>query len=85
MTQCDRLESELRKGRKLTKLDIDALLIGNHTGRLSDLRKKGLQINCEYIKTNQGVTGLYSLVGDPNRPENVPGKGDAFEFADKVN
>lgn len=61
MTQCERLETELRKGRKLTKLDIDALLIGNHTGRIADLRKKGLKIKTEYIPTQQGTTGLYSL------------------------
>ena len=80
MTQCERLEAELRKGRKLTKLDIDALLIGNHTGRLSDLRDKGLNIKTEWISTNQGRTGLYSLVeAENNTPENVPGKGDAYE------
>ena len=82
-SQCDRLEAALRSGRKLTQRAIfDELLIGNHTGRISELRPKfraeGIEIKCELIKTNQGETGLYYLV-DPNRPENVPGKGDAYE------
>lgn len=88
LSQCDRLEAELRKGRKMTERQIhDELLISNHTGRISDLRpkllKEGLIIACEMIPTSQGKTGLYSLKSVENeRPENVPGKGDAWEGTD---
>jgi helix-turn-helix protein len=85
LSQCERLEAELRKGRKLTLMEItNELLIGNHTGRISDLRpkfaKEGLKIQCEWIETRQGRTGAYSLVDAQNQyPERVPGKGDAYE------
>lgn len=85
LSQCDRLEVELRKGRKMTERQIhDELLISNHTGRISDLRpklaKEGLIIHCEMIPTNQGKTGLYSLKSSENDyPERMPGKGDAWE------
>jgi hypothetical protein len=61
-TQCERLLTELQKGRKLTQRQMfDELRIGNHTGRISDLRKKGHIIRCDDKQTEQGVTGLYSL------------------------
>ncbi len=55
---------------------LNELGIGNHTGRVSDLRALGYDVKCDDSKGY----GIYYLEGDPNRPENVPGKGDAFEY-----
>ena len=87
-TQCDRLEAELKKGRKLTQRQIfDELFIGNHTGRISELRpklaKEGLKIKTEWLDTAQGKTGLYSLERTLDltyqQAENPIGKGDSWE------
>ena len=73
MTQCERLEAELRK-RPLTPMQIiNDLKIPKYTGRISDLRAKGLIVECDESKGY----GVYSIVD--NRPENVYGKGDAYE------
>ncbi len=46
MTQCERLLVEFEKGRVLTMWEIlHELRIGNHTGRISDLRAKGYEID----------------------------------------
>lgn len=75
MTQCERLEVELRKGRIMTPMEIiNELKIPKYTSRISDLREKGLAIECDESKGY----GRYYLAD--NRPENVPGKGDAFEY-----
>lgn len=77
MTQCERLATELLKGRRLSMIDmLNELGIGNHTGRISDLREKGFNIG---VDESKGY-GIYYLISDPDRPENVPGKGDAFEY-----
>jgi hypothetical protein len=46
MTQCERLAAEFEKGRELTMWEIlHELRIGNHTGRISDLRARGYEID----------------------------------------
>jgi len=54
---------------------INELGICKYTNRISELRAEGLPIE---IDESRGY-GVYYLKGDPNRPENVPGKGDAYE------
>lgn len=86
VTQCDRLLAEFKKGRKLTLMDItNELRIGNHSARISDLRKKGHIIKCEEIKTNQGETGLYSLEEAPKSsiPDTIiVGKPDRVRYTE---
>ncbi len=78
-TQCERLERELLKGRRLSMLDmLNELHIGNHTGRVSDLRAKGYRIGCDDSKGY----GVYFLESDPNRPESYLGMGDSYEHQD---
>ena len=54
---------------------INELHIPKYTGRISDLRAKGLKI---YVDESKGY-GIYSLEKNTDSPENVPGKGDAYE------
>lgn len=58
---------------------LNELGIGNHTGRVSDLRAKLEPLGCKIECDESKGYGVYYLVGDPSRPENVPGKGDAYE------
>lgn len=68
MTQCEWLLEQLEKGRKLSQIDM--LMeggIGNHTGRISDLRRdlelegKGRLILHEWEEKNGKVFARYHL------------------------
>lgn len=58
---------------------LNELGIGNHTGRISDLRPKFEALGCKIECDESKGYGVYYLSCDPDRPENVPGKGDAYE------
>lgn len=76
MTQCERLEAELRK-RPLTPMQIiNDLKIPKYTGRISDLRGKGIIVECD----ESNGYGIYRIVDNPyQQAENPPGKGDSYE------
>lgn len=78
-TQCQRLERELLKGRRLSMIDmLNELGIGNHTGRISDLRPKFEALGCKIECDESKGYGVYYLV-NVERSENAFGKGDAWE------
>lgn len=61
-TQQERIEVELKLGRKLTGIDIMNMGIMNYKGRIWDLRESGIEIDTEYIKTKTGSRiALYFL------------------------
>jgi len=55
LTQCEKLEAELRAGRKLTGIDIMEMNILNYKGRIHDLRRKGFNITTRMIETKTGA------------------------------
>lgn len=65
MTQTQRILSALKRGAKLTPLDIlrrfDCL---RASARIADIRAMGYKVRTEYVRTNTGkVVARYSLEG----------------------
>ena len=56
------------------------ILSNNLTGRLDDLQKKGYRFEDRWKTLRSGKECKeYKLLSDIDRPENAPGKGDAWE------
>lgn len=61
-SQCQRIKAELEMGRALTSIDILNMNILNYKGRISDLRRSGLDIDTTMVATKGGSRiARYSL------------------------
>ena len=73
MTQCARLEAELKKGRRLSPMQIiNELRIPKYTNRISELRADGLPIKMDDSKGY----GVYYLENEASEPQSLPGTED---------
>ena len=84
MTQCKAILEYLKDGNTWIDWEIartyPTILSNNLTGRLDDLKKSGYRFDDRWktLKSGKEVKE-YRLLSDIHYPENVPGKGDAYE------
>ena len=83
MTQCDAILAYLQTHEwidwEIARTE-PTILSNNLTGRLDNLKKKGYQFEDRWVTLKSGKECKeYKLISDLERPENVPGKGDAWE------
>lgn len=64
LSQCDLIKNALEDGQQLTGLDIlNRFGCLNYKGRIADLRRRGVNIKTEMVKTqNHKRIAIYSLV-----------------------
>lgn len=83
MTQCDAILTYLKTHEwidwEIARVE-PSILSNNLTGRLDNLQKKGYRFEDRWKTLKSGKECKeYRLLSDLERPENVPGKGDAYE------
>lgn len=84
MTQCQAILEYLKDGKTWIDWEIarihPTILSNNLTGRLDNLEDKGYKFENRWKTLASGKECKeYRLVSDIDKPENAPGKGDAYE------